>query len=228
MLNRDIKRILLDKNIEFLYHANTVATACTFLRAGGLLSRGTVVDLGLEQTSQETDETDKMFDVFYDIFFDSDDIHRRAKKINLYGPVLFVYSIDLLDDLPDNIVGITRVNPKYWNSEMTDSDKYFQSPEELSLQYFKGVLTQHFTIRHWNTPLSFHHLIKIVLDNPKIGNTTYFEKACVEIERLTKTQFPESLFEIRCCDPECHCEGQYQGYKEGFTYHRFKTRCITG
>ena len=40
MTNRNIKHILLEKGVIHLYHANTVATACTFIENNGLLSRG--------------------------------------------------------------------------------------------------------------------------------------------------------------------------------------------
>ena len=37
MTNEEIKSILKEKEVKHLYHANTVATACTFLENGGLL-----------------------------------------------------------------------------------------------------------------------------------------------------------------------------------------------
>ena len=67
MTNKDIQRILLEKEVAHLYHANSMATACTFLENGGLLSRGAVEDFGLYQTPQETDATDKLLDVYYDM-----------------------------------------------------------------------------------------------------------------------------------------------------------------
>ena len=42
MNNQKIKSILIDKGVQYLYHANTVPTACTFLENGGLLSRAYV------------------------------------------------------------------------------------------------------------------------------------------------------------------------------------------
>ena len=56
MTNEEIKSILKEKEVKHLYHANTVATACTFLENGGLLSRGYVEDHDLFQTSQMSDE----------------------------------------------------------------------------------------------------------------------------------------------------------------------------
>lgn len=224
MLNQELKHLLYEKNIKSLYHANTVATTCTFLKAGGLLSRGTVEDLGLKQTPQKSDDTDKIFDVYYDIFFDSDDIHRRAKRINYYGPVLFVYSTDLLDDLPEKCIAITKENPQYWKEEMEENERYFMSLEELGESYLKGILAQHITIRHWKLPLPFDHLERIIIDNPKIENMSYFNDAYNEITSLMHKQSIHVPLEIRKCDAECNCVEKYQSYKEGFTYHRFKTQ----
>ena len=64
MNNAQLKKFLRDRNVLYLYHANTVATSCTFFENGGLLSRGTAGDRGLFQTPQETDERGKQGDVF--------------------------------------------------------------------------------------------------------------------------------------------------------------------
>lgn len=68
MTNMEIKSILKAKGVENLFHANTVCTAITFLKYGGLLSRGAVENMGLIQTSQISDNDDKKYGVFYDIF----------------------------------------------------------------------------------------------------------------------------------------------------------------
>lgn len=53
MNNQTIKHILMDKGVQYLYHANTVPTACTFLEHGGLLSRAYIENHSLFQTSQK-------------------------------------------------------------------------------------------------------------------------------------------------------------------------------
>lgn len=138
MNNTEIKNILLAENVNYLYHANTVRTSITFLENGGLISRSTVEDLGLVQTSQTSDETDRLFNVDYDIFFDSVDIHERIKKINNYGPVTFVYSINVINILPEGIIKITKKNPMYWNNGMTEEEKYFTTYDEMFANYKKG------------------------------------------------------------------------------------------
>ena len=154
MNNKIIKNILLEKGVTNLYHANTVITASTFLEHGGILSRGYVEDFGLRQTYQSTDELDKKVGVFHDIFFDSTDIHERRHSFNYYGPVLFVYSINVMDILSEGQIKITKDNPIRWNSGMTEEEKYFTSETELQSEYYKGTFKQHLTICNQIEPLS--------------------------------------------------------------------------
>ena len=42
MTGSDVYDVLQTKGVNILYHANTVTTSCTFLRIGGLASRGYV------------------------------------------------------------------------------------------------------------------------------------------------------------------------------------------
>ncbi len=80
-------KILRSKGVRSLHHVNTVRTACTFLRHARLLARGVVEDKGLLQTPQQTDEIDKKFGVWWDIFLDGVDIHNRVSGLCYYGPV---------------------------------------------------------------------------------------------------------------------------------------------
>lgn len=209
MTNYDIKKVLIDKGVTQLYHANTVSTACTFIENNGLISRGAVRDLGLYQTEQKSDKIDQVFDVYYDIFFDSVDIHQRTQRINFYGPVLFVYSIDLLDTLESENIRITRSNPQYWNMDMSDEDKYFSNIDQLRCFYSYGNFGQHLTIRHQITPLSFEFLDKIILDNPKFEDNVLFDRAYKYLEYLLKKNDYDIPFEVRECSSLCKCHTIY-------------------
>lgn len=221
MENQEIKRILIDKGIEQLYHANTVATACTFIENNGLLSRGAIRDKGLYQTWQKSDDSDEEFDVFYDIFFDSVDIHQRIKGVNFYGPVVFVYSIDVLDVLPSGCIQITKENPIHWTSTMADKDKYFSTEEEVRNNYRCGEFKQHFTLRHQDEPLSFEYLEKIVIDNPGLEDNQYFEEAYQHLQNLINKYNPSICLEARACSSECHCKAQYKNQKKKYLYNKF-------
>src|SRR5690348_1778209 len=124
--NQALYDFFTEKGISKFFHANTVATSVTFLEEGGLLSRGAVEKKGLYQTPQTSDRIDKIVNVYDDVFLDSVDLHQLFPRQNYYGPVLFVFSNDFL--LMENYdMWITRENPKYWNSEMSDDEKYFAS-----------------------------------------------------------------------------------------------------
>ena len=216
------------KNVQYLYHANTVKTSTTFLENGGLISRGAVNDLGLVQTPQISDETDREFNVDYDIFFDSVDIHERAKKINNYGPVTFVYSIDVIDALPEGCIKITKTNPMYWNQNMTEEEKYFTNYVDLRNNYEKGNFNQHFTITNQRQPLTFDYLCKIILDDPhaiRQADQRIFEQAVNYINEAVIEKNINVPLVIRKCPMGCHCSEQYNNFREGYIYYRFGIDC---
>lgn len=220
-----IKQILIDNEVEYLFHANTVATSVTFLTQGGLLSRGAVEEKGLFQTPQKSDVLDKRLGVFFDIFFDSDDIHARAKDLNGYGPITFVYSIDLLDTLTDKVVKVTQDNPIRWNKATPETERYFTELIPMRSKYEKGAFQQHLTICNIHQPLPFKpYLVKLLIENPNISNTTYFDNAVTKIKGLLEDNCLDVPLEIRQCPDNCKCQIKYKNYKEGFTYHRFKIK----
>lgn len=222
--NKEIKEIFIEKSINHLYHVNTVLTSLTFLNNDGLLSRGAVDDMELIQTKQESDESDKEFGVFYDIFFDSVDIHTRAKKINDYGPITFVYSISLIDELPEGIIKITKSNPIYWTKDMAEEERYFTTADDLRNDFNKGTFCQHITLKDCHYPISFSHLEYIVIDDPQIHNKIYYETAVNTINDVLKKNNIAVDLKTRVCPEECQCKTQYNKYKEGYSYHRFKVK----
>ena len=70
--------ILSDKGITSLHHANSVVTSCSFLKSGQLISRGTLERGNGIQTAQYSDSDDKRYDVWFDVFTDSVDIHKKS------------------------------------------------------------------------------------------------------------------------------------------------------
>lgn len=90
---KKVAEILKLRGVTSLYHANTVQTACTFLRNGRLMARGVVEERGLIQTPQASDESDRKFGIWYDIFVDAFDIHETLLRRNAYSPALFVLDL---------------------------------------------------------------------------------------------------------------------------------------
>jgi hypothetical protein len=211
---RKVLKVLKSKGITHLYHANTVRTACTFIRAGGLLSRGAVEDLGLEQTPQTSDDIDKKFDVWYDVFLDSSDLHTLFNRQNHYGPVLFKFNVDVLTlkDLPP--LWVTKNNPIYWDDNSTLEDRYFQSIREFDNGYTNRSYRQMITLRYASSLIPFEpYLEEILLDDPKVkvGGVCLLTEAINALKNaISENEFILNNVErnIRQCY-NCWCHSNY-------------------
>ena len=218
----EVKQCLLWAGVDRLYHCNTVVTALSFLKCGGLLSRQSAENMGLPQTSQGSDEIDKRLGVYNDIFFDSVDIHERAHRINEYGAVLFVYSLDVLDRLVNYDIGVTYDNPIRWDPATPEEKRYFQRSEEFRC-FQKGNFAQHITVRNISVPLSFEYLQEIIIDDPGEEKADYLNQArrCIE---AALAQWNLSIpIRVRECPDNCSCIKKYRESKPGYTYYRFQT-----
>lgn len=219
--SKEIKLLLDEKNITQLFHVNTVPTTISYLEAGGLLSRGAVEDLQLFQTSQASDKKDKELGIWYDIFFDSVDIHERTKDLNKYGPLTLVFNNDFL--LLDNLtVKITRDNPIRWDANWNESQRYFEDIDSLRSDYQKGAFAQHLTLCGMNYALPFSPYLKtIVMDNPKTENNELFENAYHRIENILVAHYSNVELLVRECPEDCSCTNRYNGYQPGAIWHKY-------
>lgn len=205
MTNQEIKQILMSKGVTELYHANSVETSLTFLKNNGLISRGVCEDKNFPQSSQDSDNTDKNFGIYYDIFFDSVDVHERSSNANFYGPVLFVYSINVLDTVEEGSIKITKSNPKSWDDNITENDKYFTDIDDLRMGFRKGNFGQHITIVNRLTPLPFDHLKRIILNFPENNNKPIFRQAYTSIKNEAKN----IKLILTVCNSVCKCNRFY-------------------
>ncbi len=160
--------VLKGKDVTVLCHANTLQTACTFLRQGLLMARGVVEDRGLAQTRQKSDGSDKKHGIWYDIFVDAFDIHEKLHRINAYGPVLFVLDVDLLSKPEMPPVWVTKLDPLHWDKG-APSERYFAAIEEFRQHYRKHHAENQFMLRHIGGTMRLApDLKKIVVDDPGI------------------------------------------------------------
>lgn len=221
----EVKKVLVNHNVRELFHSNTVITSLIFINNGGLISRGTAEDCNLSQTSQISDEKDKLLGIYYDIFFDSVDIHKRAKEVNKYGPILFVYSVDLLDELEKYDICVTKDNPIRWETGMVNNERYYTDYEELDADFVKGDFAQHITIRNFKEVFSFDYLTEIIIDYPGSKYQKYFDKAYNTLLQALNNNNIEVPVVIRECSNECKCKEKYSNV--GYTYYRFLTNKVT-
>jgi len=212
-----VRHVLERVGVKHLYHANTVATAMTFLEVGGLLSRGEVRRRGHYQTPQASDRVDEKFDVIDDVFVDGIDIHSRGRTRNNYGPVLFVLSLALLewDQLPP--LWVTRKNPIGWREGQKDSLRYYRTVEEFAAAYKFGDYFQLLTLRGATDPIPVHFIDHIELDDPKRGvrkpDTSCFVGARAALGEASG-KFSDLPVDSHRCPASCTCEASYADVTE--------------
>lgn len=220
MQGSDVYNVLKGKNIHNLYHANTVTTSCTFLKVGGLASRGYVADLGLPQTSQYTDGVDKKYGIWYDVFADTVDIHYRAGRIkfNQYGSVLFVLDLAILKALPaKSEVFVTKKNPTKWIEGEPIDKRFFTTPDELESSLVFGEFDQMVVVKTRSGILPFPEgTIPIILDDPQRAlsdGTSAFLHATDRLETAALGNIPIHLTK-RICRRDCRCIELYKTFSD--------------
>lgn len=170
---KEVAALMRERGVEYLYHANTVRTTCTFFRTSHLLARGSAHERGLDQTTQPSDRLDRKLGIWYDLFFDSCDIHNRSGSHNQYGPVLLCFDLELLEQDWAPTVWITKDNPIRWNVTTPSNERWFGSMEELRSQYNRYAFKQHCVLRNVGGSVRvLPYLKKILVDNPKRYRTS--------------------------------------------------------
>lgn len=213
----ELYEFLLSRKFKFFFHANTVKTACTLIQQKGLLSRGAMSAKSLPMTPQSSDDIDKQFDVWNDIFFDLVDLHGYFPRQNLYGPVSFKLSNEFLLDpnLPN--ICITKDNPIYWTNSMSEEEKYYSSVSEYIVDFEKSmknhtIQSKMFTIHNTEKRIPFKkYLVAITLDNPavRVNGVSLFPLAKEAIiSSLNESGFNIDLLKARKCN-NCFCKANY-------------------
>lgn len=220
LATKEVLRVLQSKKIKFLYHSNSVFTACHFLKLGGLCSRGYLEREGHKQTIQKSDQGDKSLGIWHDIFLDSRDIHdwTECKNISFYGPVMFKIDIDFLEQA--ETLWVTKSNPIYWKDTTTNTKRWFQNIEELKEDYEEGMLNQHIVIRSTGGFISFdNYLNSILIDDPCWESSKGFDYASMAYGALKNASTVGELgvkIEVRNC-PKESCVDNYHKSEERFT-----------
>lgn len=212
MTGQEVYDTLVARGVRHLHHANSVRTSLSQLRLGGLASRRAVDVHRLPQTSQITDDLDRKYGIWGDIFMDTVDIHERASDRNKYGPVLFVLNVEMLRNLsPSARVLITRVNPSKWGQTSTDAERYFLTSADLKGGLSIGDFNQMLVIRTDNGILPFMtYLEAIVLDEPRLtsGQSAEFLAAADALNTSAAAAGLQIRVTQRLCHP-CGCISSY-------------------
>lgn len=213
--SKNVYEILKEKGVESIHHANSVITSCQFLRKGFLMSRGTIDRNKLFQTTQKSDKIDQELGVWFDIFADSVDIHHRAKRSNVYGPVLFELDVEIIKKAYTGRIWVTKCNPTKWDKNTEHEDRWFTSTKDLEANFNYGTFDQMIVFRHCGGELSFKkYLKKIVIDEPKLKSKTYeidyFSMAYGAISLSMTEGGIAAPIEKRICKSTCTCIDEYR------------------
>jgi hypothetical protein len=221
MQPNEIYRILREIGAGKLYHANSVSTSCTFLEEGGLLSRRYVESHELRQTPQPSDQIDKEYSIWDLIFLDHVDIHYqggRKRGPNEYGPVLFIFGINILTSLPRGTdIRITKMNPTKWRGR-TEQERWFHDLESLRAEIDINSFGQMLMIDTRSRKLDFpDQPVQILLDDPR-RNISSGENAYNHAERKLRAAARVGGIRIDInphnpeCRPGCDCINKYASY----------------
>lgn len=209
----EVLKVLREKEVEFLYHANTLATSCTFMRSGALLSRGTVEQRGLKQSPQYSDALDKKYGIWFDVFLDTVDIHACAKRDNMYGPVLFVLNTDTLLTQSAPPIWVTKKNPTDWQDGEPVAERWFQSIQELRGSFSKNGFGHMLVLRHIGGVLPLkENLKRVILDKLPDGLLTRqvnVESYCRGALMSAALPGTKGRYYNRVCQPGCRCQANY-------------------
>jgi hypothetical protein len=210
--SKSVFEVLQSKGVESIHHANSVITACQFLRSGSLLSRGTLERKALYQTPQDSDRLDKKWGIWFDVFTDSVDIHHRAKRANAYGPVLFELNAELIKTAYTGKVWVTKLNPTKWEGTKHE-DRWFTSIDDLKAKFVKGRFDQMIVFRHCGGELPFaEYLQKIILDDPQQktqGKIDYYSMAYGALTFAKAEGSTAATIKRRKCGAGCVCSTHY-------------------
>lgn len=214
---KELYNFLSRRKLKYFFHANTVKTSCTLIEQKGLLSRGEITKRKLAMTAQSSDDIDKKFNVWNDIFFDIVDLHGYFPRQNLYGPVCFKISNEFLLDKNLPNICITKDNPIYWKQDMSDEEKYYLTVSEYASEFDENmkngtIQVKMFTIHDTSKRIPFKkYLVEVILDNTavKINGEALFPIAKEALASgLSKAGFDLNILKIRTCT-NCFCEINY-------------------
>lgn len=211
--------ILKAINVTHLHHANSIATTCTFLRAGALLSRAAVEASDLRQTPQSSDEVDKKFGIWGRVFLDHVDIHfraGRAKGPNQYGPALFLLDREILLHLPtESDVLITKRNPIHWRDGEPDDQRWYESPDQLKNELAYGDFSKMLMIETPERKVDLPKPTVIAVDDPKrrlVSGEDAYEHAEACLQAASKKSGVPIKVTRHVCRSGCRCEEKYSKY----------------
>ena len=207
-----LKDSLSSAGIEFLYHANTVETSLSYFRLGHLASREYLESQEMPQTWQPSDEGDKKFGIFNDLFLNFADFHARftKKEPNRYGPILYKFSAQKVLDyyLEKGFdLRLTNKQPHLWEEGDSSSDRWTTNVNyRLIYPYKQGWTTWPDLVARGIPPFLPLSIAEEVLVDLHPENTDFFdslEEVFISVMQAQGLSIP--IRARSCSEPSCNC-----------------------
>lgn len=131
-----------------------------------------------------------------------------------YGPVLFVFDIDIINANGTGRILVTKLNPTKW-ARKRDSERWFQHKDDLEQNFVKGRFDQMLVLRHCGGALPFgKHLKKIILNDPQRqtkGDVDFYSMAVGALRLAMQDAKINVPISRRKCAERCICEQDWGG-----------------
>lgn len=223
-------RLILDKKQFFshlsqrgfthLFHANSVETGLSFFSVNSLASREFVEKAGLPQSKQFTDQSDKKFGIWNDLFLNFHDHHRRFNRPNAFGPLAFRVSIPNIEDMllkSEAMLSVCKKNAESWLDSDKPEDRWIKDIAELDSLFkepiragerrgfFKDGIFPDIVIGNLGT-ISLNVVDKVIVEqNPNFAG--HFGKLMALIEETWPKLYrrPQIVVRRGFCPEHCTC-----------------------
>lgn len=216
----ELYEFLKSKNINHLYFACSVKTACSIINCGNLLSKHKLSLNKLPATGIDSAETDKAVGLWNKIIFHICDLHGYFARQNKFGPVCFVLNIEFLLDVHENDLWVSKKNPLHWKKGTKKSDLYYFSVNDFA-ENFENLIKNKkahknlILIRDKKTEVNLKkHLVEIILDKPGERHLLFMKSKKALLYALENANFQNVSFKIRNCKNFCFCSTNYAEMSE--------------
>lgn len=159
---KQLAQVLSQHGIFHVFHANAVETSFSFLREGHLLSREQCANSNIPMAPQMSDDKDKRYGIFDDLFFNYRDLHEQFRRANDYGPILFKVPVaeflKFLLATGASVSVTTQWIPHKWQDDDTVDDRWVRDVAKIFEPSHPDIVVRF-------PRMSLEYVDQIVIDN---------------------------------------------------------------
>lgn len=216
----DFYEFLKARNINHLYFACSVNTACSLINNGELMSKRKLSFKKLSAKDVDFAEKEKIANLWNKIILHICDLHGYLTRQNKMGPVCFVLNIDFLLETHETDLLISKKNPIYRKKGEKKAELYYSSVAELN-QDFDNIIANRtaqknmILIRDKRTSVNLQkYLTEIIIDKPGERYLLFAKAKNALLTALNQSGLEAVPFRVRNCKNFCYCLTNYSEMSE--------------